>query len=243
MNKNHFLIRALDPLQYDRSDVFWNNETGLTSPTRKFFYSYLIKYKKIWAGADILDIGCGTGWLLDLLRKQGARSVEGIEPSRKSLKISEKLFPAIKIYNCDLEHFHPKKHYDLIISIMSFPHIHTDNLFSEFSKLYDALNSKGELQMAIPAYDYFRKQRHDYKVNIEDINPDEYITQTQRPHWGLIAEIVRKNTIYTEIAKNAGFSLIKEIPMKPTKELINEAPRYKNCQNDAITYLIRLKKD
>ena len=73
-------VRATSPTQYDLDDISWSTENGLQSPTRRFFFDYLLRFKENWRGADILDIGCGTGWLMPLLKENGAKSVEGIEP-------------------------------------------------------------------------------------------------------------------------------------------------------------------
>lgn len=238
--KNDFLERAVNPSQYDFEDVFWEQETGLNSPTRDWFWKYLQKFSSLWKDRDVLDVGCGTGWLAELLDKNGARTVEGFDPSKKSVEIAHKLHPELRILHSDLDSFDAKKQYGLILAVMSFGHI--ANVERSFQKVYQLLKRGGDFIITVPNYEYFRKPRYDYFVEIKDINEGEYVTQTRRPHWGLIAEIVRKTFVYIDAAEKVGFSLVKEVPMKPTERLAVRAPRYQETRNETLTDLLHFSK-
>jgi SAM-dependent methyltransferase len=120
-------FKATDPAQYDSPVVRWEIEVGLDSPSRKFFYESLkpelIKAKD----SDVLEIGCGSGWLLKEIQKNGARSTIGIEPSKKNFELSRKNFPELKVVNVSLEDFEPNSHFDLVVSNMVFGHIKPNN--------------------------------------------------------------------------------------------------------------------
>lgn len=238
--KNKLFKRATNPLQYDFDDIFWDSQSGLKSPKRNFFYEYLSKYKKQWVGADILDIGCGTGWLVDLFIRNGANLAEGIEPSEHSVKIAKTLFPDIKIYHCDFNSFQFEKQYDLITAVMVLNHI--GDLKATFKKINKLLKSGGELQIVVPDYQYFGKRGHGHKIEIERLNSDEYAAQDKDNQQGSIADIVRKMKIYKEIAENSGLKFIEHIKMYPTKSLIKHMPQYAEFKDEAITHLLRFKK-
>ncbi len=148
------LEKATNPAQYDLEEVVWAKEIE-DSPTRRFYYEYLGKYEDKWKDADILDIGCGTGWLMNLLLKNGARLVEGAEPSIRNARAANKLYPSLKVFNSAFESFSTERKYDLIISVMVFSHISDIN--SAFRKLTTLLKESGEAQIVVPDYDYFKK--------------------------------------------------------------------------------------
>ncbi len=256
----NLLTRAINPRQYDLSDVFWESESGLQSPTRKFFFDYLSRFKEEWKGAEILDIGCGSGWLLDLLQKNGAKSVEGIEPSARNVRSAWEQY-TFPVYHCPLEYFNRERTYDLIISLMTFGHI--SDVPAALAKIAGLLKPKkdrkdskgnsarasissasstpGTLQLIVPAYHYFRQEREGCKVEVEDLNAEEYVVQVTREQ-GTIAEIVRKTEVYERAAENAGLPVEYSLPMTPTPELMEDSPRHKAFRGQPITYLLGFRK-
>ncbi len=65
---------------------------------------------------DILDIGCGTGFSLEYLRKEGYSSLKGIDVSKEMIKISKLKKFDVKLAGFqDLSKIYEK--YDLILSI------------------------------------------------------------------------------------------------------------------------------
>src|SRR3989344_3694756 len=231
------LIRATSPTQYDLDDVSRSTENGLQSPTRKFFFDYLLRFKEEWRDADILDIGCGTGWLMPLLIENRAKSVCGIEPSHKNIAfVSDKGF---LIYHGDLNSFATDKKYDLLISVMTFGHI--ENLDSAFEKMAGLVRNGGNIQLIVPASDYFKRERDGCKVEFEELNPEEYVVQVTREQ-GTIAEIVRRIEVYELAAERVGLTVESYIPMVPTDSLMRDSPRHAAFKGKPITYLIRLRK-
>jgi len=229
--------RATSPTQYDLDNISWSTENGLQSPTRKFFYDYLLRFKEEWIDSDILDIGCGTGWLMFLLMENGAKSVEGIEPSHKNVAYAEK--NGFKIYHCDLGSFTTNKKYDLLISVMTFGHI--GNLDSAFEKMAGLVRNNGGIQLIIPAYDYFKRERDGCRIEFKELNSEEYVVQVTREQ-GTIAEIVRKIEIYERAAERVGLAVEYSIPMVPTDSLMRDSPRHSAFKDQPITDLIRLRK-
>lgn len=232
------LERAVNPQQYDFVDIDWTKEDA-KSPTRMFFYEYLRKYEHMWVNADILDAGCGIGWLVDLLMKNGANSVVGIDPSEKNVMAAKRLFPFANISQATLESFSTKKQYDLIIAVMVL--LHVRDVDSAFRRLHSLLRSSKGLQVVVPDYEHFRTQRFGYDISFEEINDDEYVAQVVRP-FGILADVVRKNHVYTAAASRAGFRLVEEVPMPPTPDLLSAAPKYLAFKDKPLTHLLRFEK-
>jgi len=224
--------RAVDPLQYDREDICWEKEIELRPLTRNLFFDSLKKYDSKWVNADVLDIGCGNGWLMDLLIKDKARSVEGLEPSKKNIILLKKEFPHLDIINCDFQSFETEKKYDLITGVMVFTHF--SDLDSVFRKIYNLLKEDGELHAIIPDYEYTKKQRKDYEILIEELNEDEYVIQIKKD-FGVIADIVRKVEVYEKTGKKNGMMLMDNVGVSCSKRL-------KDGGNEVIFHLLRFKK-
>lgn len=62
---------------------------------------------------NLLDIGCGTGWITDIWRQHGFK-VTGLEPSEKRSMIAREKY-GIPVVNGFIEDFDPKEKYDVII--------------------------------------------------------------------------------------------------------------------------------
>ena len=231
--------QATNPQQYDTGKIQWEQETA-ESPMRKFFFlEYISQLKDTYKGKKVLDIGCGTGWLLPKLSEIGAKKVEGLEPSKVLLKVCKKIAPDYKIYNDDFLSFNSKNKYDAIIGIMVL--IHLGDLNKAFNKANSLLEENGELHVIVPDYDYFKRERHDYKVEFEDINPDEYSTLIHRPI-GSFADVVRKSKVYERVGKENGLKLISDTLMYPTPNLISALPKYKELEKVVMMHLLRFKK-
>lgn len=104
---------------------------------------------------DILDLGCGRGWLTFLLSKYG--NIVGIEPVKPVINYAKKMFPNIKfICGTTKKLIHNKKEfntYDLIVSSEVIEHIpdeEKDKFIEDISKL---LKDKGFLIITTPRKD------------------------------------------------------------------------------------------
>lgn len=66
---------------------------------------------------DLLDLGCGTGLLIDLLgEKLHAFNYLGVDPSKNMLEILYKKHPSYKTKHCKFESLFTKKRFKYIIS-------------------------------------------------------------------------------------------------------------------------------
>ncbi len=227
--------QAFDPKQYDSQDVYWSTKQERPSSDTDFKLSFFSTYRKLWKNASILDIGCGTGWILKQIHNEGAALVHGIDPSENNILTAQKLHPEISFFTTDLNSFVSDTKYDYIISIMAFNHI--NDLAKAMNKCFSLMKLHGKLFLVVPDYDYTSRKRHDYDVEVEHQDDDTYAVRVKRNE-GSIADIVRKKKVYISAAEQAGFALTEQIPMKPTKELIADRPSYKVFENVPITHLL-----
>jgi 2-polyprenyl-3-methyl-5-hydroxy-6-metoxy-1,4-benzoquinol methylase len=100
--------------------------------------------KKYHIRGSHLDVGCGTGHLLKLLKDYGMKS-DGLEVSHKLARAVGKKF---KVYCCDFNSENISKKYDLITMSQVLEHVEDPKKF-----LIDAnntLNSRGYLLLGFP---------------------------------------------------------------------------------------------
>ena len=204
-----------------------------------FFWEYIEPYAHLWKGKAVLDVGAGTGWLVNKARECGASLVVGIEPSEKNIAQGREDHPQTELIQTTLEEYDSKgQRFEAIVAVMSFPHIaDVDKAFKIFRSLLD---EAGEVIIVIPDYDYSGTQRHDYSLEKQAIDEDQYAVELTRS-WGVMADIIRKTNVYQSAAESSGFYLVEEKEMVPTERQIASAPKYAAFKDKAITRLLRFK--
>jgi len=125
--------------------------------------------KYVPKNGTVLDVGCSSGLLLGLLKKEGY-VVKGIEPNESAFKIAHK-----KLGDCVInETLHPASHkakYDCII----YNHVleHIEDIQKEFSCINTVLKKNGILIIGVPNTDncifYIRKKYWEYLLPNEHI--------------------------------------------------------------------------
>jgi|GEM_PF-1959352 len=237
---NSLLNQATNPQQYDQKEVNWKLVgSGIEDPWRFTLWSYIKPYALGWNNKLLIDIGTGTGWLLNELEKLGVKGV-GIEPSHNNLQIASKLYPQIKIVETTLEDFSTVDKYDIVTAVLSFPHI--GNLENAFLKINSLLFEHGQFLLIDPDYQYALDRPLDnYRTQYQHLNKSEFVVKVIRPQV-IITDIIRKKEVYIETAKKTGFS-VKEIKgIKPTQYLISKEPKYKNAVDMVIHNLYLFEK-
>lgn len=231
---------AINPKQYDSEDILWNHDVNANITIQDFYFQYLMKYKKEFIESDILEIGAGNGWLVNLLlNKAKLNSIECIEPSIKNNVFLDKIRNLI-YSNSDLSSFKSNKKFDFIISVMVFGHIH--DLELAFNKLKKLLKENGSILLIVSAYEYYTKKKEGWDLEVEPLNENESLIQIKN-NSNKICEIVRKVHVYTNIAQNCGLNVKECIPMVPSQELIKLSPRIAEHKGKPLTYLIRIENN
>lgn len=231
--------KATNPKQYDLEAVYWEEIGDANSPTRQFFREYLFSDENRFQNKDVLDVGSGTGWFLDAMLQQGAKSVVGIEPSDHNVLLARRNYPKVETILSSLEDFKSEKLFDAIVSVMVMVHI--PNINEAMKKMSALLKLSGKLYIVVPPYEYTRTPRFDYEIEVEYLNENEYVASIKRPH-GTLVDIVRKTSVYQEAAHRVGLQLKEEIGLIPTKDLLEKEPKYKEFSKTAIADLLIFEK-
>ncbi|MVM40991.1 methyltransferase domain-containing protein [Spirosoma sp. HMF3257] len=114
----------------------------------------------------ILDAGCGTGGMLDFLRRQGYTHLRGIDGSADAVAFChERGFPVTFINLTNLADFEPETQYDAIICNDVFCYFTETDLPPLLSALADRLKPRGILVSNNNAFKAFEGQ-HDIAVGI-----------------------------------------------------------------------------
>jgi SAM-dependent methyltransferase len=133
---------------YKRLSKYENNNTT-KEHNYKIFNFLRFKNKE----ADILDIGCATGGLLEIFFTHGYHNVVGSEISEKCCEIVNK--KGIECINSDIENLQINKKFDLIILSSVLEHL-TD-LNKAMKKVKSLLKPRGLLFIEIPMATRFFK--------------------------------------------------------------------------------------
>lgn len=184
----------------DEGDIFRQHQAN------PMIFNLLHKY----TGEYILDVGCGNGYLLSVLRKKGFM-VDGLDVSPNQLKYASKRAVNCKLYEADIEDRAtlPTNKYDSLIC--SFVLDSLQNLGLAFSGCFHLLKHGGHLIVNIPhpcfiGYDFWKEGGHiDYVI--ED-NQGKEITlyKCTKP----VLFFQRSLSSYLNAVTNSGF-IIKEI--------------------------------
>jgi 2-polyprenyl-3-methyl-5-hydroxy-6-metoxy-1,4-benzoquinol methylase len=147
---------------YKNSNKYTYNKNipfGLKQIYRDIFgisNTFLLKYypnlnKKNF---KIIDIGCSTGYLLNLFKESGFNNVKGIEPSLSCKTIAKKMH-GIDISSCPLSEFTTNDKFDLIIMTGVLEHIR--NLNEMLVRITSLLNERGLVMVVVPNVHKFSK--------------------------------------------------------------------------------------
>ena len=92
-------------------------------------------------GKKILDVGCGTGRIVNKLRNMGS-DIIGLDISKGMIDIAKKKFPKVKFIEGDIENL-PFKDNEFDLVIASFVIVHLKDLQKAFDEVYRVLKPNG----------------------------------------------------------------------------------------------------
>lgn len=129
----------------------------------------------------ILEVGCGRGWMTDLLTQYG--EAEGIDPVKEVIKYARKLYPKINFQSGYIDKLTTAgKKFDLIVTSEVIEHV-PHNLKNKFIKDLNALLlTDGFLIVTTPRKETFNEQEEHSSQPVED-----WLTEAE------LEEIVTRN--------------------------------------------------
>jgi len=238
---NNLLDLAVNPSQYDSTDLNWTASSGLElSPRSEMIWECISPYENLWKGKTVLDIGTGTGWMLNRFLELGAIKVTGVEPSQKSILLGRKSFPKVTFVETSFDKYAGTSDaFNLISSILSFSHIR--DVDGSFKKIAELLTSLGKFLLIIQNYEYGQAERHGYEISKQVLSEREVVVSVKRKIC-VMTDILRKSEVYIEAALNQGLTMESHQGLHPTKNFIELNPSYQEFENTAIFELMIFKK-
>lgn len=97
---------------------------------------------------SLLDVGCGTGAFLSVMKEKGWQ-VTGLEPDEEARKIAENTFGIRPLETQNL-YFFPPEHFDAITLWHVLEHVH--DLHKYMEQLKTLLKKDGKIFIAVPNY-------------------------------------------------------------------------------------------
>jgi len=231
--------RSINPGQYDCLDLNWNPEKkDLSSPIRGLMFRNIIFRMGESTGKAVLEIGCGTGWLVNEISKFIPAFVEGIDPSKINIKIARSKHPELEFRCENFKSFCARRKYDTIYSIMVLSHIWDLEAF--FKKCFALLNNNGHLVVIVPDFEFFKNPRKGQDTKLVFFE-DSYSVCVSRDG-NLLSQIVRRDEVYQSTAMQAGFKETRQKSIKVDRELSDQVSRYQNCIGVTIFSLLDFVK-
>jgi 2-polyprenyl-3-methyl-5-hydroxy-6-metoxy-1,4-benzoquinol methylase len=155
------LPRSLRILNFYMQNKFLSK---LFSPfIRKKLFPY---YQGILKAKKVLDVGCGKGLFLDVMKKHGIKTY-GLEPSDQAKAIAirrgHEMIDKTFFFSSQKE-----IKFDLITMFQVAEHLSVQEIFEEniFSKMYDLLETGGQLVIETPNYecDYAKRFKSNWRA-------------------------------------------------------------------------------
>ena len=126
--------------------------------SNKYYYSLINSYientnlKRKWKKLRILDVGCGSGYLLNNFKKNGYLNLLGIDPAPSCRVLARRLFD-VEVKTFPISKFEDKKKFDLIIATGVLEHL--EDLNKNLLKIVQLLKDDGYLFISVPDANHF----------------------------------------------------------------------------------------
>ena len=117
----------------------------------------------------IVDIGCATGHLLYLLKKNNYKNLLGVDPAPKCKEVAQKEYN-IKLVNANIDSYKSTKKFDFIILATVLEHL--EELQKSMKKITSLLNDEGKVFITVPnAGNFYQKFEEPFgEFSTEHIN-------------------------------------------------------------------------
>ena len=112
---------------YQKSILTYNDEINNLIDT--YFESLKPILKKLPKAANILEVGCGNGFVLEKIYQSGYKNIFGVEPSINAVNKAPKNIKTKIMVNMFKSNLFPKNKFDLIFLFQTLDHISNPNNF------------------------------------------------------------------------------------------------------------------
>lgn len=188
----------------------------LESDTDKSYMNLILPWvtKKVLdktsSDSNILDIGCGCGYLTQAIYKKGRRKITGIDISPASVGYAQKKYPHIPFVCRDICDVHSETQYNLCLAVMVLNNLPNVKKFFEVVK--NLLVEGGTLLLVLP-HPCFWPQQHLKDVSFvysQEIHYNYlFATQGRRDYSSSVFYFHRMLETYLYHIQQAGFEIIE----------------------------------
>jgi SAM-dependent methyltransferase len=232
---NTIRTRATDPGQYDGQEIRWSQEGGGQNHIRRMFKEVLAPHLGAVAGKQVLDLGCGQGWLCRELADRGAE-VTGLDASERNIAAAQRQYPGLSFEVGQLATYNPGRPLDMVTAIMVFEHF--ADLPASLRQVHDMLRQGGSLLAIAGDYHKFTRSRYGYDVAVDPIEDGVAATRTDYgDRAGVIYDINRTAGRIIADAETAGFEMAAQQAITAPAWLLEEQPRYRENAGDPLFHL------
>ncbi|OGJ42123.1 hypothetical protein A3B60_00605 [Candidatus Peregrinibacteria bacterium RIFCSPLOWO2_01_FULL_39_12] len=193
-------------------DLYANQYDKKLDFLHSFESDILLRMFKNFRGKSVLDVGCGTGRLIRLLKDRGA-IVTGADVSSEMIKIAGKKFPDVKFVSADIENLpFGDKHFDVVVA--AFVIVHLGYLQGAFDEVYRVLKDGGIFILT----NINQKKAPKLKIDRKKVFASR--TSLASTAFGGVGEIIIKS--YYHRPEDVIASLANSLFVIKTEEFVNE---------------------
>ena len=218
----------------------------------KDLHNLLIKRKNFFKKSlinDILEFGCGTGWLTNSIYYHYGKKVKGIDYTLKAIEIAKNVSRKIKTKNifesCNLFDYEDQKKYDLVISIGCLHH--TNDCKAAFNKICSYVKKGGyvylglyHLYSRIPMLNYLRDQvfwyGNEYGYNVFKRMNLDMESPEQSYSW------FRDQVLHPQETQHTLKEVISWLNESSFELVSTSINNYQNLKNDTLEELYKFEK-
>ena len=170
----------------------------------------------------VLDIGCGCGYLTNLIYCNGRKNICGIDISKESIKLAQKTYHNLTFDCQDIYTARFKNLYDICLVIMVLNNMPEIKAFFEI--LFSTLNIGGKSVIVLP-HPCFWPNKHINNQHYEYMREDSYkikfATKGRKDYNTFIRYFHRPIETYLDTIINSGFSINKVVEFVEKDNNIN----------------------
>ena len=217
-----------DPVFFEKYSQMLRSQQGLAGAGE---WESFEKMMPDFHGKAVLDLGCGYGWHCIYAMEHGAKSVIGIDLSKKMLQIARKKTSFQNVeYRCmPMEEINFKEEqFDVVISSLALHYVQS---FEDIVKrVYNCLKDQGDFVFSVehPIFTAYGTQDWYYDDNGEILHfpVDRYFYEGERKAVFLGEEVTKYHktlTTYLNGLLNNGFAIRQIVEPKPPERMMHLA--------------------